>query len=321
MFLCKKLNYTGIAGLCINGWAPGLEYGDGAVERRIGKPAWLLIAVAMSALFAHAASAACPDRAQAIAEKWRRAEPVRGLSADLAMQEAVCIRDQLIGRLQPSLGRITGYKAGLTSKAVQQRFGYDQPVRGVLLAGMLRPETRYPVSAAFGARPVAEADLLVEIKDGSINEARTHLDVLQGLASVIPFIELPDLMIAEGEPLTGPVITAINVGARQGIYGSRPIPVQTTRAFADRLADMRVVVTGAGGKTLSESPGTAILGHPLNAVLWLVADLRKADIRLKAGDVLSLGAFSPPLPVHATTSVAVRYIGLPGDPEIAVRFR
>jgi 2-keto-4-pentenoate hydratase len=269
------------------------------------------------------AFAACPDPAQAeaMAEKWEQAEPIRGLPATLKMEEAVCMRNELVKMLQRRLGPVIGYKAGLTSKAVQQRFGYDQPVRGVLLAGMLRPETRDLLPPAFGARPMVEADLLVEVRDESINEAHTHLDVLKALVAVVPFIELPDLTIAGGEPVTGPIITAINVGARQGVFGLRPVPVAATQAFADMLARMRVVVTDADRKILSDSPGTAILGHPLNAVLWLIDDLRQSGIRLKAGDVLSLGAFSPPLPARAATSLTVRYVGLPGDPELSVRFR
>lgn len=34
------------------------------------------------------------------------------------------------------------------------------------------------------------------------------------------------------------------------------LPVDASPAFADMLAGMRVVVTDAGGKTLSDSPGT-----------------------------------------------------------------
>ena len=56
-------------------------------------------------------------------------------------------------------------------------------------------------------------------------------------------------------------------------------------------------------------------------MLRLIDDLRRSGIRLKAGDVLSLGTFSPPLPARAAASLTVRYVGLPGDPEVAVRFR
>ena len=39
------------------------------------------------------------------------------------------------------------------------------------------------------------------------------------------------------------------------------------------------------------------------------------------GDKLSLGSFSAPLMPHREMRVKVRYIGLPGDPEINLRFR
>ena len=233
---------------------------------------FLLLAPAASAF------AACPDPAQAEAmvKKWEQAEPIRGLPAGLNMDEAVCMRNELVKALQRRLGRVIGYKAGLTSKAVQQRFGYDQPVRGVLLAGMLWPETRDPLPASFGARPVVEADLLVEVRDESINEARTHLDVLKALARVIPFIELPDLTIAEGEPVTGPIITAINVGARQGVFGLHPVPVVASQAFADMLAGMRVVVTDARRKDAVRQSGN---GDPRTSVeRGAVADRRFAPV-------------------------------------------
>lgn len=60
---------------------------------------------------------------------------------------------------------------------------------------------------------------------------------------------------------------------------------------------------------------------PLNAVLWLVENLRKSGIRLNAGNVLSLGSFTPLLASRAGTTIRVRYLGLPGDPEVSVRFK
>jgi 2-keto-4-pentenoate hydratase len=158
------------------------------------------------------------------------------------------------------------------------------------------------------------------VKDESINAARTHLDVLNALSRIFPFVELADLGIAEGEPVTAAKIVAINVGARGGVSGE-PLAVEATQAFADALRDMRVIMSDETGKELANSPGAAILEHPLNAVLWLVHDLRKDGIRLKAGDVLSLGSFSPLLVPQPGTGYVVRYRGLPGDPRVAVRFR
>lgn len=261
-----------------------------------------------------------PDPSAAIAAAWRDKQPLRGVSASLTLAEATCVRDRFVETLQGTLGRVAGYKAALTNPAVQKKFGAASPVRGTLLARMLTMETAFPVEIKFGARPVIEADLLVEVGDEAINDARTPLEALQGLSRVMPFIELADLMVAEGEVLNAAVITAINAGARGGVYG-QGIAVEPTARFADALRDMRVVMTDDKGNELANAPGTAILGHPLNAVLWLIEDLRKSGVRLRVGDRLSLGAFSPPIAPQSEMRVRVRYLGLPGEPQINVRFK
>ena len=44
-------------------------------------------------------------------------------------------------------------------------------------------------------------------------------------------------------------------------------------------------------------------------------------VKLKPGDVLSLGSFTPPLTPRPGLAVTVRYEGLPGNPAVSVRFR
>ena len=254
--------------------------------------------------------AVCPsyERVNTVLRFMEAREPVRGLRADLSMQDGECGRRRLVERLESSDNRIVGYKAGLTSKAVQERFGVSSPVRGVLLEKMLLTDGA-DVPADFGARPVFEADLMVVVKDAAIHKAKTHLDVLRSLSMVVPFIELPDLVMAEGEKLSAPLIVSLNVGARLGVVG-KGIPVEPTERFAAALAAMRVVVTDQGGRELASSKGAAILDHPLNAVQWLVQDLEKSRIRLKPGDLLSLGSFTPPLPPRPGR----RHPGLPSCP-------
>jgi len=267
------------------------------------------------------AHAVCPsyERVNTILRFMEAREPVRGLRADLSMQDGECGRRRLVERLESSDNRIVGYKAGLTSKAVQERFGVSSPVRGVLLEKMLLTDGA-DVPAEFGARPVFEADLMVVVKDAAIHKAKTHLDVLRSLSMVVPFIELPDLVMAEGEKLSAPLIVSLNVGARLGVVG-KGIPVEPTDRFAAALAAMRVVVTDQGGRELASSQGAAILDHPLNAVQWLVQDLEKSRIRLKPGDLLSLGSFTPPMTPRPGLGVTVRYEGLPGNPAVSVRFK
>jgi 2-keto-4-pentenoate hydratase len=267
------------------------------------------------------AHAACPsrERVNTILRFMDAKEPMRGLRTDLSLGDAECGRLRLVERMEASDNRIVGYKAGLTSQAAQARFGVTTPVRGVLLEKMLLADGA-EVPADFGAHPMVEPDLLVVVKDAAIHRAKTHLDVLRSLTLVIPFIELPDLLVAEGEKLSAPLIVSLNVGARLGVVG-KGVAVQATPEFAAALAAMRVVVTGPGGKELASGKGAAILDHPLNAVLWLVQDLERSKIRLKPGDMLSLGSFTAPLRPVPGMNVTVRYEGLPGNPVVSVRFR
>ena len=264
--------------------------------------------------------AACPshERVNTLIRFMLMKEQVRGLRTDLSMQDAECGRRRLVERLEASDNRIVGYKAGLTNRALQERFGVAGPVRGVLLERMLLPDDA-EVPFDFGARPVFEADLLVLVKDDAIHRAKTHLEVLRSLTQVAPFIELPDLLVAEGEKVSGPLLVSLNVGARLGVVG-KGVPVQATPGFAAALAAMRVVVTDRG-KEVASAKGSAILDHPLNAVIWLAQDLEKAGVRLKPGDVLSLGSFTQPMRPVPGMAVKARYEGLPGNPEVSVRFK
>ena len=274
----------------------------------------------MAASLGGEVAAVCPSHEfiNTILRSQEAREPVRGLRADLSMRDGECGRRRLVEKLESSDNRVVGYKAGLTSRALQERFGVAVPVRGVLLEKMLLADGA-SVPFEFGARPVFEAGLMVIVKDAGIHRAKTHLEALRSLSMIVPFIELPDLLVAEGEKLSAPLIVSLNVGARLGVVG-KGIPVQATPELAAALASMRVVVTDRG-RELASAPGAAVLEHPLNAVLWLAQDLEQARIRLKPGDVLSLGSFSQPVPARPGMDITVRYMGLPGDPAVSVRFK
>jgi 2-keto-4-pentenoate hydratase len=256
--------------------------------------------------------------ADAMAAKTPAANP-RGLNET----DAACSRAKLLTHLANRHGAVAGYKAGLTNPAVQKRFNHDRPVWGVLYRSMLR-ESGASVEAAFGARPLYEADLLVRVKSAHINQAKTALEVLDAIDQVIPFIELPDLVVQAPPQLDGHAISAINVGARLGVTGT-PIAVPPYRgeryALLDGLRDMTVVMSDTQDVELARGKGSDVLGHPLHAVVWLVEALAKEGKALKPGDLISVGSFSPLLPPRAGLGVTVNYLGLPGATPVSVSFK
>ncbi|MBF5005821.1 2-keto-4-pentenoate hydratase [Diaphorobacter caeni] len=244
--------------------------------------------------------------------------------AKLTDEEGACSRARFNELLSRQFGgKVIGYKAGLTNPAVQQRFGTNKPVWGVLYDGMILPND-VTVQAKFGARPLFEADMLVRVKSENINAARNPAEVLENIDQIIPFIELPDLMVENPGSLNGAGVAAINVGARLGVVGepiNAPVFPEQQQAMLQALAEMAVQVSDNTGAVLSSGKGSDILGHPLNAVVWLAGALQQENLRLRKGDLISLGSFSPLTPPKAGTSVIVTYQGLPGAKPVQVNFR
>lgn len=86
-----------------------------------------------------------------------------------------------------------------------------------------------------------------------------------------------------------------------------------------RKAQLLVNVTTVGRRDFGR--GEAIPGHPLNALLWLIEDLKKSGKRLKEADLLSLGSFSKQQTPQPGTSATLVYEGLPGMQGVSMHFR
>lgn len=271
----------------------------------------------------HVAAACLSDPQVAeLVEKYMRKTPAANPEG-LSDADGACTRAKVNALFGQLLGKVVGYKAGLTNPAVQKRFNATEPVWGKLYEGMVLDDGA-SVPAAFGARPLFEADMLVRVKSNAINRARTPMDVLDAIDQLIPFIELPDLVVLAPPKLNSAAVSAINAGARLGVAG-KPIAVPVTRgeryAMLDALRDMTVVLADGSGTELGRGNGSDILDHPLNAVVWLATALAREGLAMQPRELISLGSFSPLLPPKPGQKVTVTYYGLFGAPQVSVVFR
>ncbi len=261
------------------------------------------------------ADCASEDEVNQFAADYIARKPAKALGANGDMVDALCTQARLVEVLSEHMGPVIGYKAGLTSAPAQDRFGASEPVRGVLYRDMML-ESGATVEVPWGTVPMLEADLVLEIGDSAVNWATSPQEVMENIRSVRPFIELPDLVLASGEPMTAETITAMGVGARRGVLGAE-IPIEDVAALTTALAEMQVTLRDGAGETVVSAPGTAVLGHPAETILWL----HEAGVTFKAGDLVSVGSFGPLVPPSKLSGGArVVYEGLPGDPEVSVLF-
>jgi 2-keto-4-pentenoate hydratase len=260
------------------------------------------------------------ENIKAVAESWLTKKPAQGFGVTMRTSEAAVVQVRYTALIAKDLGDVVGFKAGLTNPAVQKRFNYDRPIRGMLFAKMiLTGPARVP--AAFGSRPVYEADMVAVVGDAAkAMTAKSPLEALQALKEIRPFIELPDLVFDPQVKLDGPSLLAVNVGARLGVLGDS-FSLPATAESVEKLAAVKIEVIDQTGAVVGGGKGADVLNNPLNAVLWIAESLKGEGKALKNGDLLSLGSFSALLSPKAGSTITVRYTGLaPVPAEVTVMF-
>ncbi|MDO4769911.1 MAG: fumarylacetoacetate hydrolase [Brachymonas sp.] len=257
--------------------------------------------------------------AQAYAAKQPFANPPEGMMA----ADAACTRAKFQQQLARTHGALVGYKVELSNAHLQKSFRTTEPVWGSYYSGMLLP-ARSVVNAKFGAQPLYKADLLVRVKSSGINQAKTPAEVLTHVDQIIPYIELVDVLVQKPAQLTVHNVTAINAGARLGVMGE-PLAVpkdgKARQRMLRELETMSVRVIGPSGRILARGKGSDVMGHPLQAVVWLTGALREQQAELKPGQWVSVGAMSPLLRARAGTRITAAYPGLTGARSVTVNFK
>lgn len=260
------------------------------------------------------AGAFSPELTKVIAEKYLAKETLPVLEKGFSMEEALKEQAAFVELLKPKLGEVAGYKIGLITRAGQERMGASGPVHGTFLKKMLHYDN-YETGTNFGARPSLELDMGVIVKDAGINEAKSMRQVIEHLSYLVCFIELVDSITATNQAMDGALLTALNVGARGGVLGDR---VRMSEKIASALPEMRMWMTDETGKVLADVLKLDL--QPLENLVWLIEDLKKAGTPLKAGDFISLGSPAPTLPVAAGKRFQLRY-AIPGVKEMQTKVR
>jgi 2-keto-4-pentenoate hydratase len=197
---------------------------------------------------------------------------------------------------------IVGKKIGLTSKAVQQQLGVDQPDFGVLfddmeyLTGDVLPANRL-------IQPKAEAEIAFVFGRDLDDEVVTWGRFLQGIEYVLPAIEVVDSVITDWR-IT--LVDTIADNASCGLYVLGDTPRRLTEVD---LVGCQMQTTLNGG-VVSSGSGVACLGNPLYAAWWLAKTLAARGQPLCSGDVVLSGALGPMVAVSRGALIDVQISGL-----------
>jgi len=142
-----------------------------------------------------------------------------------------------------------------------------------------------------------------------------------------------ELCLRLGKGLSGVITTDQARDAIDAVYPSLEI-IETrgdlTRQLALALADnaqQKTVILGQpvalpadletiearvtiNGQTAGTGTGNAVLGNPLNSVVWLAAKLAEFGRSLKAGEIVMSGSFTRQFPIHPGDTIRADFSGV-----------
>jgi len=187
--------------------------------------------------------------------------------------------------------RIVGKKVGLTSKAVQQQLGVDQPDFGVLFDDMEVLDGEDAPMARL-MQPKVEAEVAFVVGRDLEGAVPSWGEFLNAIAWALPAIEIVDSAIADWKISLADTV-ADNASCGLYVLGQQPV-APGALDLAGLGMQMRV-----NGRPVSVGSGAACLGHPLRAAYWLARSMTLRGQALRAGEVILSGALGPMAPVKA----------------------
>ncbi|GGK59878.1 2-keto-4-pentenoate hydratase [Nocardia camponoti] len=189
--------------------------------------------------------------------------------------------------------KVVGHKVGLSSLAMQQMMGVDEPDYGHLLADMEVFQDR-PVDTSRYLLPRVEVEVGFVLGEDLPGEDCAEADVLAATVAYAPAIELIDSRITDWKIGLADTISdnASSAGFVLGTERVAPADIDITAIDA---------VLTRNGEVVAEGRSDAVLGDPLIAVAWLARKVASFGVRLKAGDIV--------LPGSCTRAIDAR----PGD--------
>ncbi len=213
----------------------------------------------------------------------------------LNLDEVYRIQLGLIGRRVAAGERQIGWKVGLTAQAIQEQFGFHEPVFGCVL------ETT-PSGHSFAPGSLIQPGFECELCMRLTHDLPAGADVAAARVAVGEIYPALEIIETRGPATQIPLMLADNAQQKTCVLGAPARLPQTLETIVCTVTiNDAVVATGTGD---------AVLGNPLNSLVWLAGKLPQYGRGLKAGDIVMTGSFTRQFPIAPGDRVRVAFSGV-----------
>ena len=226
----------------------------------------------------------------------------------LSVTEAYAVQDRLREALIGRGEQVVGWKAGFTTRALQDAFEVTEPVCAFLLAsGVLTSGAS--IAAGRFVKPAVEAEIAFVMKHDLAGPGVTAARAVLAVEGALPALELIDFR--HSGKAVGSDVVADGVYAKAIVLGGALTPVTGIDLALEGL------VYEQSGTLVATATAAEVLGTPLNSLAWIANHLGGRGLGLRAGDVVMTGSVSKVLQPRSGDTVRATYTRLGS---VSVRF-
>ena len=233
-------------------------------------------------------------------------ETIRPLSEkyeDININDAYQISRKFLSLREDQGEKVIGKKIGVTSSVVQEMLGVNQPDFGFLTNEMqVKNKSNFSIVDSL-IQPRAEAEIAFILKEDIQGPGITKEDVILATEKIVPCFEIVDSRIDDWKIK---IQDTIADNASCGIFVLGDGSSSPEKFPMDELE----VIVYKNGEFLSSGFGSAVQGHPAEAVAWLANTLGEYDIPLLKGEFILSGSLVPLEPARAGDNFSLELKGV-----------
>lgn len=217
----------------------------------------------------------------------------------LTVAEAYQIQDRLTQLKLKNGHEIFAPKLGLTSPAKMKQMNVEDPIYGYVFDYMVvENEGSFSMNDYIHAR--IEPELSIVMKNELKGPGVTIEDVKENIDYMVSSLEILDSRYIDYK-FTHPDVIADNTSARGAVYSKTKIHLDDIDLI-NETAQLKV-----NGEVKAEGTGSAVLGNPLEAIVFLANELGKKGEIVPVGVPIMTGGMTSAVPIIADDLIEVEY--------------
>lgn len=216
---------------------------------------------------------------------------------EITIEDAYKIQDRVIELKLERGEKIIGKKIGLTSKGIREQIGVFEPDYGTLTdRGLIYGKEEIDLSTLID--PKIEAEIVFVLKEDLKGPVVTPWDVIRATEGIMPALEIVDTRF-----------NSWNFKIYDTISDSASYARIVVGDKMTKLDDLDLSVVGMAsyknGELINTASGAAVMGNPINSVVWLANKMIEFGNYLKKGEIVLSGSFTPVFPIKPGDHVNV----------------